>query len=121
MSACLAVLNYHLVADLYLTSVTTQFYAMLTDIESMRKMDIFTSGDPKSHWYDRFGSFQPSVACAKSSHVFEPPTNGLRHLVTKVGYCQNTASLSQSTAKADWAKAREALWAAICFNMSVAD
>ena len=45
-----AVLNYDLVSNLHLASITTQLHTMVAHIESMREMAIFTSGDPESHW-----------------------------------------------------------------------
>src|ERR1017187_7988236 len=65
----MAVLNYNLVSNLHLASITTQLHTMVADIESMREMDIFTPGDPESYWHDRFGSLRPPFACAKSRHV----------------------------------------------------
>src|ERR1035441_779038 len=67
----MAVLNYDLVSNLHLASITTQLHTMVADIESMREMAILTPGDPESHWYDRFGSLRPPFAYAKSRHV--PP------------------------------------------------
>jgi hypothetical protein len=66
------VLNYDLIADLHLALPTTQFHAMVADIESMREMAIFTPGDPDSYWYDRFGSRRLPLAYAKPRHV--PPS-----------------------------------------------
>jgi hypothetical protein len=65
----LVVLNHDLVANLHLASATTQLHITVADIESMRKMDIFTPGDPDSYWYDRFGSRRLPFAFAKSRHV----------------------------------------------------
>src|ERR1022692_3383477 len=83
----MAVLNYDLVSNLHLASITTQLHTMVADIESMREMAILTPGlpaiqsprdgypysrtpgDPESYWHDRFGSLRPSFACAKSRHV----------------------------------------------------
>src|ERR1035441_2467439 len=65
----MTVLNYNLVSNLHLASITTQLHTMVADIESMREMDIFTPGDPESYWHDRFGSLRPPFACAKSRHV----------------------------------------------------
>ena len=67
----MAVLNYDLVSNLHLASITTQLHTMVADIECMREMDIFTPGDPESYWHDRFGSLRPPFAYAKSRHV--PP------------------------------------------------
>ena len=44
-----ALLNYNLVSNLHLASITTQLHTMVADIESMREMAIFTPGDPESH------------------------------------------------------------------------
>jgi hypothetical protein len=44
----LVVLNHDLVANLHLASATTQLHTTVTDIESMREMDIFAPGDPDS-------------------------------------------------------------------------
>jgi hypothetical protein len=46
----MVVLNYNLVSNLHLASITTQLHTMVADIESMREMDVFTSNDPESHW-----------------------------------------------------------------------
>jgi hypothetical protein len=46
----MAVLNYHRIAKLHLTLITTQLHAMIIDIESMGETVIFTPGDPDSHW-----------------------------------------------------------------------
>ena len=67
-----AVLNYTLVPDLNLASVTTQPHTIVRDVESIGEMGIFTPGDPNSYWYDRFGSLRPPFACTKSRHV--PPS-----------------------------------------------
>jgi hypothetical protein len=64
-----AVLDYKLVANLYLASVTTQPHTMVRDVESIGEMGIFTPGDPNSHWHNRFGSPRPPFACTKSRHV----------------------------------------------------
>ena len=58
----MVVLNYNLVSNLHFASITTQLHAMVADIESMREMDVFTSNDPESHWYNRFGSLRPPFA-----------------------------------------------------------
>jgi hypothetical protein len=68
----LVVLNHDLVANLYLASATTQLHTMVADIESMREMDIFTPGDPDSHWYDRLSSRRVPLAYTKSRHVPRP-------------------------------------------------
>src|ERR1017187_9886982 len=60
---------YNLISNLHLASITTQLHTMVAHIESMRKMAIFTPGDPESHWYNRFGSLRPPFAYAKSRHV----------------------------------------------------
>src|ERR1017187_4092312 len=65
----MAVLNYDLVSNLHLASITTQLHTMVADIESMREMAILTPGDPESYWHDRFGSLRPPFAYAKSRHV----------------------------------------------------
>src|ERR1035438_976318 len=65
----MAVLNYDLVSNLHLASITTQLHTMVADIESMREMAILTPGDPESYWLDRFGSLRPPFAYAKSRHV----------------------------------------------------
>ena len=65
----LAVLNCDLVSDLHLAPATTQLHTMVADIESMREMAIFTSGDPESHWHDRFGSLRPPFPFPKSRHI----------------------------------------------------
>jgi hypothetical protein len=65
----MAVLNYDLVSNLHLASITTQLHTMVAHIESMREMAILTPGDPESHWYDRFGSLRPPFAFGKSRHV----------------------------------------------------
>jgi len=44
------VLDYNLISNLQLASITTQLHAMVAHIESMREMDVFTSNDPESHW-----------------------------------------------------------------------
>src|ERR1035438_7439616 len=59
------ILNYHRIAKLHLTLITTQLHAMVSDIESVGETAIFTPGDPDSYWYDRFGSLRPSFP----SHV----------------------------------------------------
>jgi hypothetical protein len=41
---------------------------MVTDIESMREMGIFTPSDQKLYWHDRLGSLRPPFSCA-SRHV----------------------------------------------------
>jgi hypothetical protein len=46
----MVVLNYNLISNLHLASITTQLHTMAADIESMREMAIFTPGDPESHW-----------------------------------------------------------------------
>ena len=46
----LVVLNYNLISNLHLASITTQLHAMVANIESMREMAIFTPSDPESHW-----------------------------------------------------------------------
>jgi len=46
----LVVLDYNLVSNLHLASITTQLHAMVAHIESMREMAIFTPSDPESHW-----------------------------------------------------------------------
>jgi hypothetical protein len=46
----MAVLDYNLISNLHLASITTQLHAMVADIESMREMAIFTPSDPESHW-----------------------------------------------------------------------
>jgi hypothetical protein len=63
------VLNFDLVSNLHLALATSQLHPMVTDIESMRKMAILTSGDPEAHWHDRFGSFRLPFSYAKSRHV----------------------------------------------------
>ena len=60
-----AVLNYKLIPNLYLASVTTQSHTMVRDIESMREMALSTSSDPETHWHDRFGSLRPPFPCTK--------------------------------------------------------
>src|ERR1035437_5012589 len=42
----MAVLNYDLVSNLHLASITTQLHTMVADIESMREMSILTPGLP---------------------------------------------------------------------------
>jgi len=46
----MAVLNYNLISNRHLASVTTQLHTMVAHIESMREMAIFAPGDPESHW-----------------------------------------------------------------------
>jgi hypothetical protein len=60
-----AVLNYKLVPNLYLASVTTQPHTMVRDIESMREMALLTSSDHDSNWHNRFGSPRPPSSCMK--------------------------------------------------------
>jgi hypothetical protein len=64
-----AVLDYNLISNLHLASITTQLHTMVADIESMREMAILTPGDQELHWQDRFGSLRPPFAFAKSRHV----------------------------------------------------
>jgi hypothetical protein len=59
----MAVLDYKLVPDLYLASVTAQPHTMVGDIESMREMALLASSDPETHWDDRFGSLRPPSSC----------------------------------------------------------
>jgi hypothetical protein len=61
----MAVLNYELVPHLDLASVTAQPHTMVGDIQSMRGMDIFTPGDPETHWHNRFGSSRSPSSCTK--------------------------------------------------------
>src|ERR1700686_2590456 len=63
------ILNFDLVSNFHLALATTQLHPMVTDIESMRKMAILTSGDPEAHWHDRFGSFRLPFSYAKARHV----------------------------------------------------
>jgi hypothetical protein len=60
-----AVLNYKLVPNFNLASVTTQPHAMVGDIESMREMALLTPSDPETHWHNRFGSLRPPSSCTK--------------------------------------------------------
>jgi hypothetical protein len=46
----MAVLDYNLISNLHLASITTQLHTMVADIESMREMAIFIPSDPESHW-----------------------------------------------------------------------
>ncbi len=46
----MAVLNYNLISNFHLASITTQLHTMAADIESMREMALFTAGEPESHW-----------------------------------------------------------------------
>ena len=60
-----AVLNYKLVPNLNLASVTTQPHTMVGDVESMREMAPLTPSDPETHWHNRFRSPRPPSSCAK--------------------------------------------------------
>ena len=60
-----AVLNYKLVPNLNLASVTTQPHTMVGDVESMREMALLTPSDPETHWHNRFRSPRPPSSCAK--------------------------------------------------------
>jgi hypothetical protein len=60
-----AVLNYKLVPNLNLASVTTQPHAMVGDVESMGEMALLTPSDPETHWHNRFRSPRPPSSCAK--------------------------------------------------------
>jgi hypothetical protein len=58
-----AVLNYKLVPDPNFAPVTTQPHTIISGIESMREMALLISGDPETHWHNRFGSLRPSSSC----------------------------------------------------------
>jgi hypothetical protein len=65
----MVVLNFDLVSNLHLASAPAQPHTVVADIEGMREMALFASGDPDSHWHDRFGSLRPPFPYARSSHV----------------------------------------------------
>jgi hypothetical protein len=65
----MAVLNKKLVPNLYLAAVTAQSHTLVSDIESMREMALFTPSDPESYGYDRFGSLRLPFPYPKSRHV----------------------------------------------------
>jgi hypothetical protein len=65
LSLRMAVLNYKLVSNFYLASVTTQPHTTVGDIEGMREMALWTPSDHDSNWHDRFGSLRPPSSCAK--------------------------------------------------------
>jgi hypothetical protein len=66
----MAVLNYKLVSNLYVASVTTQSNAMVGDIKRMREMAIVATVDAETDRHDRFGSLGSPFPC------------GLRHVRT---------------------------------------
>jgi hypothetical protein len=61
----IAALNKKLVPNLDLASVTTQSHTIVSDIESMREMALFTPSDPETHWHDRFRSLRPPFPYTK--------------------------------------------------------
>ena len=68
LSLSVAVMNNKFVPNLDLASITTQSHTMVSDIEGMREMAIFTTGDPEAHRHDRFGSFRAPLcwlACTR--------------------------------------------------------
>jgi hypothetical protein len=73
-----AVLNYKLVPNLNLASVTTQPHTMVGDVESMREMALLTPSDPETHWA------QPISFSSSAVFLYEAPCSLRVALVGRV-------------------------------------
>jgi hypothetical protein len=61
------VLNFDLVSNFHIASVTAQSDTLLADIESMRKVDILAACHPESDRHDRLRSLRISFRGIRSS------------------------------------------------------